>query len=173
VVLDSDLAALYCVTTKVFNQAIQRNTRRFPADFLFRLTQEEYARLKSQLVTALHLEGRVSRSQIVTLKADRRGHHRKYLPWAFTEHGAIMAAMLLRSERAVTMSVYVVRAFVRMREELASGAVILRRLAEIDKKLLIHDFVLRDIYAKLRPLLHPPPQPRRKEIGFHAGLKTP
>ena len=82
-----------------------------------------------------------------------------------------MAAMLLRSERAVAMSVYVVRAFVRMREELTTSAVILRRLAEIDKKLLIHDVVLRDIYEKLRPLLRPPPDRPRKQIGFHAGLR--
>ncbi len=109
----------------------------------------------------------------MTLKPDRRGQHRKYLPWVFTEHGAIMAATLLRSPRAVAMSVCVVRAFVRMREELATSAVILRRLAEIDKKLLIHDVVLRDIYEKLRPLLQPPPEPPRTEIGFHAGLKSP
>jgi hypothetical protein len=104
---------------------------------------------------------------------DRRGHHRKYLPWVFTEHGAIMAAMLLRGKRAVAMSVYVVRAFVRMREEHATTAVILKRLTEIDKKLLIHDVVLRDIYEKLRPLLRPPSNQPRKEIGFHTGLKKP
>ena len=96
---------------------------------------------------------------------------RRKMPWAFTEHGAIMAAMLLRSKRAVAMSVYVVRAFVRMREELAVSTVILRRLAEIDRKLLTHDLVLRDIYEKLRPLLRPPPGPARREIGFHTGWK--
>jgi hypothetical protein len=109
----------------------------------------------------------------VTLKTPARGWHWKYLPLVFTEHGAIMAATLLRSERAVPMSVYVVRAFVRMREELATSAVILKRLAEIDRKLLIHDVVLREIHGKLRPLLRPPPEPPRKEIGFHAGLKKP
>ena len=91
----------------------------------------------------------------MTLKSSSRGQHRKYLPWAFTEHGAIMAATLLRSDRAVAMSVYVIRAFVRMREELLTNVVIFKRLAEIDEKLLTHDVVLRDIYEKLLPLLNP------------------
>ena len=84
-----------------------------------------------------------------------------------------MAATVLNSSRAVQMSLFVVRAFVRMREELATSAAILRRLAEVDRKLLLHDVVLRDIYEKLRPLLRPPPDQPRKEIGFHAGLKKP
>ena len=83
---------------------------------------------------------------------DRRGRHRKYLPWMFTEHGAVMAANVLRSPKAVAMSVYVVRAFVRMREELMTSAVIFKRLAEIDKKLVTHDVILRDIYVELRRL---------------------
>ncbi len=173
VVLDSNLAALYGVTTKIFDQAIRRNADRFPGDFVFQLTREEFARLKSQIVMSNPEGSRRLRSQFVTLKTAARGRHRKYLPLAFTEHGAIMAATLLRSERAVAMSVYVVRAFVRMREELATSAVILKRLAEIDRKLLIHDVVLREIYEKLRPLLRPPPEPPRKEIGFHIGLKKP
>ena len=96
-----------------------------------------------------------------------RGAHRKYLPYAFTEHGALMAANILNSPRAVAMSVYVIRAFVKMREETAANAAILRRLAEIDKTLLIHDTALREIVQKLRPLLEPPPQPPKPEIGFH------
>ena len=84
-----------------------------------------------------------------------------------------MAATVLNSSRAVQMSLFVVRAFVRMREELATSAVILRRLAEVDRKLLIHDAVLRDIYEQLRPLLRPPSNQPRKEIGFHTGLKKP
>ncbi|HUJ42772.1 MAG TPA: ORF6N domain-containing protein [Opitutaceae bacterium] len=171
VVLDTDLSTLYGAATKIFNQTIRRNADRFPADFVFQLTREEFARLKSQTVLSNPEGLRRLRSQFVTLKAAGRGRHRKYLPLVFTKHGAIMAAMLLRSERAVAMSVYVVRAFVRMREELTTSAVILRRLAEIDKKLLIHDVVLRDIYEKLRPLLRPPPDRPRKQIGFHAGLR--
>lgn len=108
-------------------------------------------------------------SQIVTSsKISRRPIDS--LPWAFTEHGAVMAANVLRSEKAVAMSVYVVRAFMKMREELATSAVILRRLAEVDKKLVTHDVILRDIYEKLRPLLTPPPEPLTKEMGFHTRL---
>jgi hypothetical protein len=155
VVLDSDLAALYEVQVKVFNQTIQRNAERFPVGFAFQLTREEVANLKSQIVTSSLEAHPALRSQIVTLKSSSRGQHRKYLPWAFTEHGAIMAATLLRSDRAVAMSVYVIRAFVRMREELLTNVVIFKRLAEIDEKLLTHDVVLRDIYEKLLPLLNP------------------
>ncbi|HZL46989.1 MAG TPA: ORF6N domain-containing protein [Opitutaceae bacterium] len=170
VVLDSDLAALYGVTTKVFNQTIRRNAARFPVDFLFQLTEEEFANLKSPSVTSSSEGNRVLRSQVVTLNMDRRGQHRKYLPLVFTEHGAIMAATILRSPRAVAMSVYVVRAFVRMREELLTNAVILKRLALIDKKLLEHDVVLRDVVERLLPLLNPPAEePPRPRIGFHQG----
>ena len=95
------------------------------------------------------------------------------LPWVFTEHGAIMAAMLLRSSRAIAMSVYVVRAFVQMKEALLANATIFKRLAEIDKKLVTHDVVLRVVYEKLRPLLAPPPEPPRKEMGYHTTLKKP
>lgn len=91
------------------------------------------------------------------------------MPWAFTEHGAIMAAMLLRSPRAVAMSVYVVRAFVRMREELLSHTVVTKRLAQIDKKLLEHDVVLQDVIEKLLPLLTPTEHPPKRKIGFNSG----
>jgi hypothetical protein len=106
------------------------------------------------------------RSQNAILKPGR-GQHSKYPPCAFTEHGALMAANILNSPRAVAMSVYVIRAFVKMREDLAANAAILKRLAEIDKTLLLHDGALRDIYQKLRPLLEPPPPPPKPEIGFH------
>jgi hypothetical protein len=89
------------------------------------------------------------------------------LPHAFTEHGAIMAANVLNSRQAVVMSVYVVRAFVKQRETVAANHTILKRLAEIDSTLLQHDTALRDIYQKLRPLLEPPPDPPRRQIGFH------
>lgn len=168
VMLDSDLAALYGVPTKVFNQTIQRNSARFPADFLFQLTREDLANLKSQIVTSSSEPTPPLRSQFVTSKTDGHGGTRK-LPWAFTEHGAIMAATLLRSPRAVAMSVYVVRAFVRMREELLTHAVILKRLAQHDKKLMEHDYVLQDVVEKLLPLLDPPPVPAKPKIGFHPG----
>ena len=121
---------------------------------MFRLAKEEWAALQPL------------RSQTAILKPGR-GQHRKYPPCAFTEHGALMAANILNSPRAVAMSVYVIRAFVKMREDLAANVVILKRLAEIDKTLLLHDGALRDIYQKLRPLLEPPPLPPKPEIGFH------
>ncbi|MDQ5977602.1 MAG: hypothetical protein QG602_574 [Verrucomicrobiota bacterium] len=110
-------------------------------------------------------------SQTVISKPSARGGRRK-AALAFTEHGAIMTATILRSPRAVAMSVYVVRAFVRMREELMTSAVIMKRLAEVDKKLVTHDVILRDVYEKLRPLLAPP-EVTRKEMGFHVGMKKP
>jgi hypothetical protein len=175
VIFDSDLAALYGVSTKVFNQSITRNLNRFPPDFIFQLTDDEFANLRSQIETTSVGVSAPSplRSQIVTLKTGKRGRHRKYRPWVFTEHGAIMAATILRSPRAVAMSVYVVRAFVQMRESLLANATIFRRLAELDKKLVTHDVILRDVYEKLRPLLAPPPDPTRKEMGFHTHLKKP
>ena len=165
VVLDSDLAVLYGVTTIAFNQAIKRNANRFPRDFAFQLNREEVANLISQIViSSLEIAGSL-RSQKVILKAHGG---RRYLPWAFTEHGAIMAATILRSPRAVAMSVYVVRAFVRMREALMTGAVIFKRLAEIDKKLLEHDVVLQDVVEKLLPLFNPQPEEKpKRRIGFH------
>lgn len=148
VILDADLARLYGVETRALNQAMKRNQGRFPADFMFDLTREEILRI-SQSVTSLR-----------RLKFSKQVR-------AFTEHGALMAAMVLNSPRAVAMSVYVIRAFVKMREDLVANAAILKRLAEIDKSLLTHDAALRDIYQKLLPLLAPPPAPPRKEIGFH------
>ncbi|MHC1769941.1 MAG: ORF6N domain-containing protein [Verrucomicrobiia bacterium] len=161
VVLDHDLAAIFGVETKVFNQAVRRNTDRFPADFLFRLTVKEWAALRSQNVT---LGSRNLRSQIVT-SSDHGG--RRYLPITFTEHGAIMAATILNSPRAVAMSVYVVRAFVRLRNELLANTTLEKRLAHIEKTLMSHDAALRDIYEKIRPLLLPPPEPPKRRIGFH------
>lgn len=151
VILDADLACLYGVKTRVLNQAVRRNRRKFPPDFLFQLTRQE-AREVQRL-----------RSQTVTL---RPGRHLKYLPFAFTEHGALMAANLLNSDRAVEMSVYVIRAFVKMRAELGRRQDLARRLAEIEKMLIGHDAALRDLFAKIRPLLLPEPQPKRREIGF-------
>jgi hypothetical protein len=170
VVLDSDLAAVYGVTTRRLNEQLRRNLKRFPEDFAFQLTAQEYESLRSQIATLG--EGRSSRepipSQIATLKLGR-GQHRKYRPWAFTEHGALQAANILRSDRAIAMSVYVIRAFIELREKVATNAAILKRLAEIDKTLLEHDTTLRDIYQKLLPLLAPPPEPPRRQIGFHAA----
>ena len=151
VILAADLAELYGVATKVFNQAVKRNAERFPEDFCLLLTLEEAEAVQR------------SRSQIVTMK---RGQNVKYQPHAFTEHGAIMAAMVLNSPAAVAMSVFVVRAFMQMREQLAANAAILKRLAEIDRTLLEHDGALREIWGQLQPLLAPPPEAPRRRVGF-------
>jgi ORF6N domain len=151
VILASDLSKLYGVPTFRLNEAVKRNKTRFPSDFMFQLTAVEWDELK------------ILRSQIAIL---RHGKHQKYRPYAFTEHGAIMVANVLNSPQAVAMSVYIVRAFVQQREVLAANSAILRRLAEIDKTLLLHDSALRDIYQKLLPLLQPPPEPPKPKIGF-------
>ncbi|MBN1395113.1 MAG: ORF6N domain-containing protein [Pirellulales bacterium] len=174
VMMAADLAEIYGVQTKALNQAVKRNTERFPTDFVFQLTAAEFSDLKSQKVLARDGSA-VLRSQFVTLDTPpsgsqyatlKPGRYVKYPPYAFTEHGAIMAANVLNSPEAVAMSVYVVRAFVQMRERLAANAAILKRLAEIDKTLLEHDQGLRIIWQKLQPLLQPSPQPPRQRIGF-------
>jgi hypothetical protein len=185
VVLDSDLAAVYGVTTKRLNEQFRRNRKRFPEDFAFQLTVDEFESLRSQIATLDEDASKSAgskRSQIATRSSSssamwsqfattspkrRRKTHR---PWAFTEHGALQAANILRTDRAIAMSVYVIRAFIEQREKLAANAAILKRLAEIDKTLLEHDTTLRDIYQKLLPLLAPPPEPPRKQIGFHNAL---
>jgi hypothetical protein len=149
VILDSELAKLYGVETSSFNQTIARNLKRFPKDFSFVLNRQEFMSFITPTVIK---------------KTGRGGRTRP--PRVFTEHGALMAATLLNSERAVAMSVYVIRAFVRMRQAVLSNQTILKRLAEIDKDLLLHDRALRDVYQKLLPLLQPPPVPPKPRIGF-------
>ena len=175
VILDADLAELYGVPTKRFNEAFKRNRQRFPDDFCFQLSPEEFAALRdpnssqiamSSLESAENKGSSPNWSQFATSSRKHRGA--AYRPWVFTEHGALMAANILRSERAVEMSVFVIRAFVKMREHLAANAAILKRLAEIDKTLLEHDSALRTIWTKLQPLLAPPPEPPRRRIkGFN------
>lgn len=165
IMLDADLARLYGVHTKRFNEAFKRNRGRFPVDFAFRLSDAEFSHVRTQLSAS----GKDSSnwSQFATSSASRRG--KTYRPWAFTEHGALMAANILRSERANRMSVYVIRAFVRLRDGLAANSAIFKRLAEIDRTLLQHDSALRDIHRKLLPLLQPPPDPPKRGIGFHTS----
>ena len=161
-ILDSDLAQIYGVTTKALNQAIKRNMGKFPLDFMFRLTLQDIMDFNSRAASGGESD---MRSQIVTASPKR---NIRYLPYAFTKHGAIMAAMVLNSPLAVQMSVLVVRAFAKMRETLASTEIMARRLADIEKKLLTHDAALRDLYHKIRPLLLPPPEKPRRRIGFGA-----
>ena len=149
VILDSDLAKLYGVATFRFNEAVKRNRPRFPDDFLFQLTKEEVEGLTSQSAMSKPGSG-----------------GRRTLPWAFTEHGALQASNVLNSPRAIAMSVYVIRAFIRLREVLAENQVMAKRMADVEKTLVTHDAALSDIYQKIRPLLLPPPDPPRKKIGF-------
>ncbi|MBK7021973.1 MAG: ORF6N domain-containing protein [Sulfuritalea sp.] len=166
VMLDADLAELYGVATKVFNQAIKRNIERFPADFMFQLTAEEHDSLRSQIVTSYAIDP--LGSQTVTLKTGRGG--RRYLPYVFTEHGAIMAASVLNSPQAVEMSVFVVRAFVKLRELLASSRELADRLDDLERKLSTHDQAIAGLIDAIRRLTSVPAKLNRP-IGFTADLK--
>jgi hypothetical protein len=168
VLLDYDLARLYDVPVIALNQAVKRNMDRFPEDFAFQLSREEWANLKSQFViSSLEVvEDQYSnRSQTASGSSQKPHGGRRTPPWAFTEHGALMAATILRSPEAIRMSVFIIRAFVKQREALSTNTEILRRLQDIDRTLLEHDDALRDLYNKLLPLLTHPEPPRRK-IGF-------
>ena len=173
VMLDRDLAKIYGVPTKAFNQAVKRNRQRFPEDFMFRLTQEEAKALqasRSQTVTSSQRKD-LLRSQFVT--SNQRGGPR-YLPYAFTEYGALMAANILNSTRAVQMSIFVVRAFAKMREALRGTPELARKLAALEKKLTgrldVHEAAIVEVLREVMQILNPPPpppEPPRRRIGFH------
>ena len=148
VILDSDLAELYGVPAKQLNQQVKRNRERFPTDFTFQLTAREHGSL---------------RSQIVTSKKGRGG--RRYPPYAFTEHGAIMAATVLNSKRAIEMSVFVVRAFVRMREMLLKNRQLAAKINELDRRLETHDTAIQDLIDAIKELMAPE-QTSKRNIGF-------
>ena len=153
IILDSDLAALYGVPTKRLNEQVRRNPERFPGDFAFLLSNDEWNSL---------------RSQIATLKK-ARGAHRKFLPYAFTEHGALMAAGVLNSPQAIEVSIYVVRTFVALREVLTSTGDLARKLEDLerrlDSKLERHDQAISEILRAIRSLMAPP-ESKRRPIGF-------
>ncbi len=154
VVLDSELARIYGVTTARLNQQVRRNLKRFPQDFAFQLTQEEYVGLMLQNATS---------------KRSRGG--RRKLPLVFTEHGAIMAANVLRSERALEMSVFVVRAFIRIRAELSHNRALAQKLRELERKLTgrldEHERAIIQILEEVKRLAEPPLlPPKRRPIGF-------
>ena len=148
VILDADIAELYGVPVKVLNQQINRNRERFPPDFVLRLTTKDHEAL---------------RSQIVTSKEGRGG--RRYMPYAFTEHGAIMAATVLNSERAVQMSVFVVCAFVRLREMLATNRRLAGKIDELENRLDTHDSTIQDLIETIKELMTPE-EPSRVRMGF-------
>jgi phage regulator Rha-like protein len=148
VILDSDLAELYGVTVKRLNQQVSRNQDRFPADFMFQLTAKEDQILRLHIATSSGKHG-----------------GRRYLPYAFTEHGAIMAATVLNSKRAIEMSVFVVRAFVRMREMLAKNRQLAAKINELDRRLETHDTAIQDLIEAIKELMTPEGTSKRK-IGF-------
>jgi hypothetical protein len=151
VVLDYDLAALYGVPTKRFNEQVRRNQARFPDDFMFKLTRAEHENLRSQIATSSRL------------------HHggRRYLPTAFTEHGAIMAATVLNSPKAVAMSIVVVRAFIRLRAMLATHQQLASKLMELEQKLTTHDDHIAVLFEAIKQLMAEP-FPHGRQIGFRA-----
>lgn len=155
--LDHDLAELYGVTTKALNQAVKRNRVRFPGDFMFQLNNIEIRAINSL------------RSQSVTLK---RGRHLKYAPYAFTEHGAVMLANVLRSRRAVRASIQVVRAFVHLRQMLATNARIARKIDTLERRVGKHDLELQNILVMIRKLLEHPPFLQKRPMGFSADRKS-
>ena len=147
VMLDSDLAELYGVETRVLNQAVKRNASRFPEDFVFQLNADEVVKL--------------NRSQIVI--GSQKHRDPRFPPYVFTEHGALMLANVLNSERAAQTSVQVVRAFVRLRQMLSSNAELARKLAALENK---YDRQFKVVFDAIRQLMSPP-EPKRREIGFH------
>jgi ORF6N domain len=150
VILDTDLAAFYGETTKRFNQQVNRNLARFPAGFMFQLDEEEFANLRLQIATS-------------SLKASHGG--RRYAPMAFTEHGAIMASMVLNSPRATELSIYVVQAFVELRSMLATNRELSNKLHLLERKVTKHDQAIGELIDSMRQLLAAP-EPHKRPIGF-------
>ena len=153
VILDRDLASLYEVPTKAFNQAVRRNFDRFPSDFMFELTWDE-------------VEGLQSRSQFVTLK---KGKNIKYLPLAFTEQGVAMLSGILKSQRAVHVNIEIMRAFVRLRNMLATHKDLAKQLQEMEKR---YDHQFKMVFDAIRQLMAPPSVPTKRKIGFETGSKN-
>jgi phage regulator Rha-like protein len=156
VILDSDLAELYGVAVKRLNEQVKRNADRFPSDFMFQVSARD---LRSQFATSNAKAKSSGRPQ-----SSARGG-RRYRPYAFTEHGAIMVATVLNSKRAVEMSIFVVRAFVRMREALATNQKIVAKLKELETRVGNHDADIQEIVDVIREMMKPPAAPGRK-IGF-------
>jgi len=155
VILDTDLADLYGVSVKRLNEQVKRNPKRFPPDFLFTLTDREYQNLKSQTATSSSTHG-----------------GRRYLPHAFTEHGAIMAASVLNSKRAIDMSIFVVRAFVQMRQSTVQNQHIVTKLAELEARIDSHDGEIQALVEAIRELIEPLPASNRR-IGFETPALSP
>ena len=154
VMLSQDLAALYGVAVKALNQAVKRHAARFPADFVYQLTTEEFTNLKSQIVTSSW------------------GGLRRALPYAFTEQGVAMLSSVLHSERAVKVNIAIMRAFVKLRKTLETNRELARKFSELEKRVGKHDDEISAIIEAIRQLMEPPKKPRR-EIGFHVRERAP
>ncbi len=154
VLLDQQLAELYRVDTGALNRAVSRNLERFPEDFMFQLTPEEYANLKCQ----------------IGISSFKHGGRRRSLPYAFTEQGVAMLSSVLRSERAVQVNVAIMRAFVSLRRLLSTSETLARKFAELERQLEGHDAAIKTLFDAIRELMAPPVQPKR-ELGFHAIAK--
>ena len=165
VMLDADLAELYGVETRALNQAVRRNIDRFPEDFMFQLTDKETEVLRSQSVISNESNGERGelRSQSATSNEGRGG--RRYNPYAFTEQGVAMLSSVLRSPRAVQVNIAIMRAFVKLREMLASHRDLARRREEMEER---YDAQFKDVFAAIRELMRPPEKPRAR-IGFRSG----
>ena len=159
VVLDTDLAAFYGETTKRFNQQVNRNRERFPEDFMFQLNAEEFANLRLQFATS-------------SLKGGASHGGRRYAPFAFTEHGAIMASMVLNSARATEVSVHVVRAFIELRNLVAGNKELASKLKRLERKVDSHHQAITGLIDSMRQLLAPP-DPKKRPIGFVIPDETP
>lgn len=156
VMLDRDLAGLYGVPAKVLNQAVKRNIKRFPEDFMFELSWEEADSLRSQFVTLEKSEYRVS----------RKGKHAKYLPHVFTEHGVAMLSSVLNSERAIQVNILIMRAFTKLREILLTHKELAIKVDILERKYAEHDETIRTIFEAIKQLLELPPVQEKKIIGF-------
>jgi hypothetical protein len=166
VMLDRDLAELYCVSTKQLKQQIRRNLKRFPDDFMFELTWEEAESLRSQFVTLK--EAKFPRSQIVTLES---GENIKYLPFAFTEQGVGMLSSVLNSDRAIEVNIQIMRVFTKLREIMISHKDLARKIEDLEKKFQDHDQRIMKIFDAIRQMMAVPDQTgpyKRSKIGFIA-----
>jgi len=167
VMLDRDLAAMYGVPTKALKQAVRRKATRFPADFMFVLTREEFADWRSQIVTSNADRAEFLRSQSVTSKTDPRGGT-QYPPMAFTEQGVAMLSSVLNSERAIQVNIAIMRTFTQLKQMLASNTELARKLADLEKR---YDAQFKVVFDAIRQLMTPPDSPR-KRIGFHVREKS-
>lgn len=146
--LDSDLADLYAVETKTLNRAVKRNIERFPEDFMFPLTREEYNSLRYQFGTL------------------KKGQHAKYLPRVFTEQGVAMLSSVLRSERAIQVNIAIMRAFMKLRELLATNKDLAQKLAGLERKYAKHDVAIKSVFKVIYKLMEPKDPPKEQKIGF-------